>query len=72
MTDKLYLDHEFTWYPAFGSDRDNSFVAYLGIKYEFEKNWSLGIRLTDEYHSLPAESSTKNKFTYGIYLGYKF
>lgn len=72
MTDKLYLDHEFTWYPAFGSDRDNSFVAYLGIKYEFEKNWSLGIRLTDEYHSLPAETGTKNKFTYGIYLGYKF
>jgi putative salt-induced outer membrane protein YdiY len=65
LTDRVFLDHEFAWFPAFGSDKDNFFETWLGLSYEFEKNWSLSIRLTDEYHSLPADTASKNKFRTG-------
>lgn len=72
LTDRLDLEHGFTWYPGFGDERNNYIDTYLMLNYELNKSLTLGIRLTDIYHSKPADNGVKNKFTYGIYLGYKF
>jgi putative salt-induced outer membrane protein YdiY len=72
LTDRLDLEHGFTWYPGFGDERNNIIDTYLMLNYEMNKSLTLGIKLTDVYHSKPADNGVKNKFTYGIYLGYKF
>jgi len=72
LNDRVDLEHGVTWYPGFDGVRDNYIDAYLQLNYELNKSLTLGFRLTDIYHSKPAENGVKNKFTYGIYLGYKF
>jgi putative salt-induced outer membrane protein YdiY len=72
LSDKLSLDHTFTYVPNTNKFSDYFFVSNLGLNYRVSEAMTAGFRWLVNFDSTPAAGSVKQSRTYALTLGYKF